>query len=122
MPKAQHQAATVGGSADDVEAQFYDALRKGDISMLMNCWADEDDILCIHPAGPRMLGPGPVRSGFELLLAQGPLLVHAEQVHRVEALASAVHSVLERIEVLTPQGPMEAWVVANHTAQVEAAK
>ena len=45
MPKAPLRAATVGGSADDIEASFYEALQKGDIEQLMACWADEDEIV-----------------------------------------------------------------------------
>ena len=36
-------------SPDDMEAAFYEALRHGDIDKLMACWADEDDIVCVHP-------------------------------------------------------------------------
>ena len=56
MSKAKLRAATVGGSADEIEAAFYEALRLGDIDKLMACWADEDDIVCVHPGGPRIIG------------------------------------------------------------------
>ena len=114
MPQAKFQAATVGGSADETEAAFYEALQKGDIALLMSCWADEDDIVCVHPGGPRLVGMGAIRAAFEALFAQGPLAVRIERVHRVDALASAVHSVVERIEVMTAAGPREAWVVATN--------
>jgi ketosteroid isomerase-like protein len=35
-------------------------------------------------------------------------------VRRVESLASAVHNVLERIEVLTAEGPRHAFVLATN--------
>jgi hypothetical protein len=35
-------------------------------------------------------------------------------VRKVESLASCVHNLLERVEVLTPQGPREAWVIATN--------
>ena len=41
----------VSGSADDTENAFYDALQCGDIEKLMDCWADEDNIVCVHPGG-----------------------------------------------------------------------
>ena len=46
MPKAKLRAATVGGTADDIESAFYQALRQGDIDKLMACWADEDEVVC----------------------------------------------------------------------------
>ena len=45
MPKAKLRAATMGGTADDIEAAFYQALRQGDIDKLMACWADEDEVV-----------------------------------------------------------------------------
>ena len=62
MPKAKLQAATVGGTADVIEAQFYDALQTGDIEKLMACWADEDDVVCVHPGGPRLVGTAAILS------------------------------------------------------------
>jgi ketosteroid isomerase-like protein len=35
-------------------------------------------------------------------------------VRRVESLASAVHNVLERVEVLTAEGPRHAFVLATN--------
>ena len=55
MSKARQRHATLGGSPDDIEAAFYEALQTGDLEKLMGCWADEDDIVCIHPGGPRIV-------------------------------------------------------------------
>ena len=41
------------GTADDIEAAFYDALLHGDVPRLMECWADEDDIV-FEEAGARV--------------------------------------------------------------------
>ncbi len=114
MKRARLQAATVGGTPDEVEQAFYEAMQHADIDQLMACWAEEDEIVCVHPGGPRLVGPGRIRSAFEALFAQGGVLVHAEQIRRINALASAVHHLLERIEVLTPQGPHTAWVHATN--------
>ena len=53
------------GTPDDAEVAFYDALQHADIDRLMACWADEDDIVCVHPGGPRLLGAGAIRAAFE---------------------------------------------------------
>ena len=45
-------------SPDDTEAQFYEALQRGDIDKLMAVWSDDDDICCVHPNGPRVVGAG----------------------------------------------------------------
>ena len=56
MRKSKLQAANLEGDADDIEAAFYQALQNADIEKLMACWADEDEIVCIHPGGPRVVG------------------------------------------------------------------
>ncbi len=114
MPKAKLQAITVGGSAAEVEVAFYDALQKGDVAQLLACWADEDDIVCVHPGWARLIGAGAIRAAFEALLSHGAVPVHLEHVQCVEALASSVHSVIERIEIDTPAGRHEAWVIATN--------
>ncbi len=102
------------GNADDTEAAFYDALQSGDIEKLMACWADEDDIVCVHPGGPRLVGAGAIRAAFDAMFANGSIRAQAEKVHRVEAMGSSVHSVLERIEVMTGEGPRHAYVIATN--------
>jgi ketosteroid isomerase-like protein len=114
MSKSKLQAAAVGGTADDIEAAFYDALQNGDIEKLMACWADEDDIVCVHPGGPRIVGAGAIRASFDAMFANGSILARPERVHKVGALASAVHNLLERIEVMTPEGPRQAYVIATN--------
>lgn len=114
MPKAKTQAAIVGGSADDIEAAFYEALQAADIERLMACWADDDEIVCVHPGGPRVVGPGAIRATFDAIFSNGSIRAWPEQVRKVEALASVVHNVLERVEVLTESGPAQAWVLATN--------
>ena len=114
MPKAQLKAAALGGTADDVEASFYEALQGADIDKLMACWADEDEIVCVHPGGARLVGAGAIRATFEAMFANGSIQARPERVRKVESLASAVHNVLERIEVLTADGPRHAWVIATN--------
>jgi ketosteroid isomerase-like protein len=114
MQKSKLQAANLEGNADDVEAAFYDALQNGDIDRLMACWADEDDIVCIHPGGPRLVGPVAIRAAFESMFTNGSIRAWPERARKMQAVASAVHNVLERIEVLTPEGPGQAWVIATN--------
>lgn len=114
MTKAKLQAATVGGSADDTEAAFYDALQSGDIERLMACWADEDEVVCVHPGGPRLVGLAAIRASFEQMFAGGSIQAFPGQVRRVQSLASAVHNLVERIEVLTADGVRQAMAVATN--------
>jgi len=114
MSKAKKQAASVGGSADEIEASFYEALQTGDIEKLMACWADEDEIVCVHPGGPRLVGLGAIRSAFDAIFSNGSIRAQPQAVHKIESLASVVHNVRERIEVLTEDGPVQAFVIATN--------
>jgi ketosteroid isomerase-like protein len=114
MSKSKLQSVTVGGNADEIEAHFYDALRAGDIDKLMSCWADEDEIVCVHPGGSRMLGSGAIRSAFDAMFANGTIRATPVRVRKIEALSSSVHSVIEKIEVMTNEGPREAYVIATN--------
>jgi len=101
-------------SAAEVEQQFYAALRRADIEALMSLWADDDDIVCVHPGGSRAIGPAAVRAGFEAVFRNGAIDIHPEQVRCLEAAAFAVHSVLERVQVRGPRGEGSGWVVATN--------
>ena len=115
MPrKSKLQAANLDGNADEVEAAFYDALQNGDIEKLMACWADEDEVICIHPGGPRVVGAVAIRATFEAMFATGSIRAWPQQLRKTQGMASAVHSVLERVEVLGPDGPAQAWVIATN--------
>jgi ketosteroid isomerase-like protein len=109
--------AVVGGRPDDIEAQFYDALRNGDLARLMACWADEDDIVCVQPGGPRLVGTAQIRAAFEALFARGGQPVRCEDLHRVETLASSVHSLIEKRALALPAGTGESVVVATNVFQ-----
>ena len=114
MKRAKLQAATVGGTPDEVEQAFYEALNNADIEQLMACWAEEDEIVCVHPGGQRLIGSGAIRSAFEALFANGSVQATPERVQKVVALASAVHHMVQRILVLTPQGEQIAWVTVTN--------
>ena len=91
MQQDQTPRRHLEGTADDIEAAFYEALQRGDIDALMACWADEDDIFCIHPGGPRVVGADAIRATFEAMFANGsdPGLAGARAQDRVARAARA---------------------------------
>jgi ketosteroid isomerase-like protein len=112
--KAKLQAAIVGGSADDTEAAFYAALQQGDIDKLMDCWADEDEVVCVHPGGPRVVGLLAIRAAFEAMFNHGAIRASPERVRKIESMASSVHNVLEKIEIMTQDGLQAMYVLATN--------
>lgn len=114
MVRPKPPDAALLASPDDIEHQFYDALQRGDIERLMSVWSDDDDITCVHPGGPRVNGAAAIRAAFEAMFTNGVIDAHPEKVRRIQNGSSAVHSVLERIQVLTEEGPQQAWVLATN--------
>ena len=113
MPKPKVPPAS-SGNADDIEAAFYEALQSGDTEKLMACWGDEDDIVCVHPGSARLVGPAAIRATFDAMFSNGTINAQAVKVRKVETMSACVHSVLERIEVLTDEGPRHAYVIATN--------
>ena len=108
------RAATVGGSADEVEAAFYEALQAGDLERLMACWANEEDIICVHPGGPRLIGAAAIRNSFEIMFSHGPIRSFPERLHKLETITSAVHNLIERVEIFTAEGAQIAFVTSTN--------
>ena len=86
---------------DDAEAAFYDAFERSDLAAMMAVWAEDDDIVCIHPQGPRLTGFEAVRDSWAQIFAGGTsrLRVQAVEGRKFAAQEVAVHSVIEVLSV-----------------------
>ena len=88
-------------TAQDAEAAFYDAFTKGDLEAMMAVWADDDDIYCVHPQGPRLVGVEQVRESWRQIFASGQQLTfELRGQHQVAGMMMAVHSVYEQVSVV----------------------
>lgn len=102
-------------TADEVEALFYEALQQGDIVKLMAVFADEEEVSCVHPGGPRVIGSSAIRESFEAIFGNGVIPVQPEQVRRLQGPELAVHHVVERVPVGGSGGArQDAWVLATN--------
>ncbi|WP_034295457.1 nuclear transport factor 2 family protein [Herbaspirillum sp. RV1423] len=91
------RAKLIQGSPDEIEAAYYDALARADLEALMALWADDEEIVCIHPGAPRLVGHAAIRSTWEDILARGGLHIQPRQLHAAHSITTAVHSVIEEI-------------------------
>ena len=114
MKRSKLQDAVAGGTPDDTEMAFYEALHNADINQLMSCWADEDDIVCVHPGGTRLIGASSIRSTFNAMFSNGSVQAFPERVHKVQSMTSAVHHLIERVEIITSQGAHHAYVISTN--------
>jgi len=87
----------LNGSAAEVEAAFYDALNRADLNALMALWADDEEIVCIHPGGARLIGHAAIRASWQTILEHGGLHILPTQLHETHNLMSSVHTVVEGV-------------------------
>jgi uncharacterized protein (TIGR02246 family) len=107
-------------TAQDAENAFYEALERCDLEGMMAVWAEDEDILCVHPAGPRLTGQDQVRESWSRMFAggPGPRLQISHQV-AISGMMLAVHSVHENFTVpgdARPRSPVLATNVYLRTA------
>ena len=101
-------------SPQEVEAAFYQALERGDLDAMMNVWSEDEEIVCVHPGGPRLNGFALVREGWRHIFEGGTRLkVQLLALSTVHAPFTAVHSVIEQIAVVG-QKHLAAPVVATN--------
>ena len=87
-------------SAQDAENAFYEALERCDLEGMMAVWAEDDEIVCVHPAGGRLTGQEQVRESWARLFAAGPRArVRIEQQVAIGGMMLAVHSVFEHFRI-----------------------
>ena len=106
--------AALMATADETEAAFYEAMQQGNLERLMSLWADDEDVACVHPGGPRLVGHVAIRAAFEAVFANGGVQVTLAQVRSVEGPGCEVHHVLERVQAMTPEGLKTAYVLASN--------
>jgi ketosteroid isomerase-like protein len=99
------------GSAAEVEAAFYEALNRGDVEGLMALWADDEEIICVHPGGPRLHGHAAIQASWEAILERGGLQIRPSHLHTSHNMMSAVHSVIEGV---TASGAEAAHLIATN--------
>lgn len=85
---------------EEASRAFYEAFEHGDVAAMMEVWADDDEVFCIHPGGPRNVGPDSVRGSWEEIFT-GPsrLRFQLEQQLFFVGAAIAVQSVFEYLQV-----------------------
>lgn len=91
------RAKQLNGSAAEVEAAFYEALNRADTEALMALWAEDEEITCVHPGGPRLHGHTAIQASWEAILERGGLQIRPSQLYETNNLMSSVHTVIEGV-------------------------
>lgn len=101
-------------TAQDCQNAFYEALERSDLDAMMAVWSEDEDIVCVHPAGHRLTGQAEVREVWRQMFAGGPgMRVRISQQVVIAGVMLEVHSVHESITVTGEQRPRPAMVATN---------
>lgn len=101
-------------TAQDAENAFYEALERADLEAMMAVWAEDEEIVCVHPAGMRLTGPEQVRESFRQMFAGGAnMRIHISQRVTASGMMVAVHSVHENITPAGETRPRPPMVATN---------
>ena len=91
---------SIFATAEAAEEAFYDAMQRGDLAAMMGLWADDDETVCVHPGGARLVGLRAIRESFETIFATGGMDIRPSQVRVVSGASVEVRTLVERILVV----------------------
>jgi len=84
----------------DAEAAFYEALEAAELEPMMEVWAEDEEIVCVHPGGARLAGYDQVRSSWAQISARASGSRYTFPIKVVlSGMMLAIHSVHENILV-----------------------
>jgi len=98
----------------DAEAAFYEALERSDLEAMMEVWAEDEEIVCVHPGGARLAGYEQIRESWAQILNSGQQLkVHLSDQVGLSGMMLAIHSLYENILVQGESRPRAPVAVTN---------
>jgi ketosteroid isomerase-like protein len=87
-------------TAQDAENAFYEALERADLEAMMAVWAEDEDVLCVHPTGPRLTGTEQVRASWAQIFSGGTRArVQVTNQVAISGMMIEVHSVHENFTI-----------------------
>lgn len=100
-------------SPQDVSQAFYQAFEARDIDAMMTTWAEDEDIVCVHPGGARQVGYDAVRQSFERLFSNDTKLsFRLDQPVMIETVGLAMQSTVEHLRT-GDEGDRGAAIATN---------
>lgn len=87
-------------TAAEAETAFYNALARSDLDAMMAVWSEDEEVVCVHPDSPRLVGLSAVRESWRQLFEGGAkLLVRHSQPVLCSNMLLTVHNVIEHIAI-----------------------
>jgi uncharacterized protein (TIGR02246 family) len=107
-------SAKIFPTAQDAQNAFYEALERSDLEAMMAVWSEDEDIVCVHPAGQRLAGQAQVREVWRQMFAGAPgMRVRITQQVVIAGVMLELHSVHENFTVAGEPRPRPPIVATN---------
>jgi ketosteroid isomerase-like protein len=111
---AKVRTPTIFTTPQDAATAFYRAFEAKDIDAMMAAWAEDEEIVCVHPGGPRLVGFDAVRVGWEQIFAgETKLLFRLEELVVLETVGMALQSAIEQVTVGDNPAPRGTAIATN---------
>ena len=101
-------------TSDEAELALYDALERADLARLMQVWADDEEVICVHPGGLRVVGHAAIQESWQEILAGGGLHIRPSRSVILHSMMCAEHSLIEQITVNGPDATEVAHCYATN--------
>ena len=111
---AKVRTPTIFTTPQDAATAFYRAFEAKDIDAMMAAWAEDEEIVCVHPGGPRLVGFDAVRLGWEQIFAgETKLLFRLDELVVLETVGMALQSAIEQVTVGDNPTPRGTAIASN---------
>ena len=111
---AKPRTPTIFTSPHEAAMAFYQAFEARDVDAMMATWAEDEDLVCVHPGGARLLGYEAVRAGWEQLFAgDAKLSFRLDEIVVIETVGLALQSAVEHVTVGNEPNPRGMAIATN---------
>jgi ketosteroid isomerase-like protein len=101
-------------SPADAALAFYQAFEARDLDAMMATWAEDEEIVCVHPDGARLVGYEAVRAGWEqLFAADAKLAFRLDEIVMIETVGLALQSAIELVMLAADGSPRGTAICSN---------
>jgi ketosteroid isomerase-like protein len=98
----------------DAALAFYQAFEARDVDAMMATWAEDEEIVCVHPGGARMIGYDAVRAGWEQIFAgDARLSFRLDDIVVIDTVGLALQSAVEHITLVSDGSSRGAAICTN---------
>jgi ketosteroid isomerase-like protein len=104
----------VFATPEDCARSFYDAFARADIEELMQCWAEDEEICCVHPGAAPLHGFSALRSAWTAIFRNNTRMrLELRDEHWCTTIAMSAQFAIEWIYVGDEAQPRAPVFVSN---------